>query len=95
MSQALVRARGCIHTSYDVGKNVGEFAWPKGWRTKTVLAISKDRQAPTTLFDGQDIEQAYAQACQESDHVGVDSVGVCCDYDVGRSSTQNCGRFLV
>jgi len=56
----------CSHPSYDLRKNTSKFIRAKRGRAKTALAISKNRQPPTTFFNWQPVEHARAGACQKS-----------------------------
>jgi len=58
----------CSYAFYDLDENVSEFTCANGGGAETVFAISKNRQPPTTFFNGQHIEHTYTQTCQESHH---------------------------
>ncbi len=40
-------------------KNTSEFTWTKSSRAKTVVAISKNGQPPTTFFNGDSVKHTY------------------------------------
>jgi hypothetical protein len=62
------RRRVSNYAFYDLGKNVSEFTRAKGGGAETVFSISKNRQPPTTFFNGKHVKHSYARTCEESHH---------------------------
>lgn len=85
----------CHYVFYDLDKNVSEFTCANGRGAETVFAISKNRQPPTTFFNGQHIEHTYTQTCQESHHFRQPLVRVYAEYDVELSVTEKFAHFSV
>jgi hypothetical protein len=61
VAMGLIDLAICMYASYDLSENVSKLVLAKGGCPKAVLAIPNDRKPPTTFFNGQHMEHAYAQ----------------------------------
>jgi hypothetical protein len=66
----------CSHLFYDLGKNTSKFIRAKRGCIKAALAVSKNRQPPTTFFNRQSVEPSRARACQQSRQISQGLLGV-------------------